>query len=146
MLLWGTHHKSLQQTHVYSRSNVSMHLLMAWHQPLACYIPAKHENNLCRSLQIAAKTDALFRKALNHLFSSCSTQKVFKDMNFNSSLTCVVSLYAQNIIPPCAFFLVYIRALSLPLFKPIAKCFQSFYLKVEGNDGIRDVFWVPWII
>lgn len=104
MLLWGTHHKSLQQTHVYSRSNVSMHLLTAWDQPLACYIPAKHENNLCRRLQIGAKTGVLFRKALNHLFSSCSTQKVFKDMNFSSSLyMCCILTCPKHYSTVCIF-------------------------------------------
>lgn len=111
------------------------------------YIPAKHENNLYRSLQRAATAGALFRKALNHLFNFCFTQKVFQDMNFSSSLTYVVFLYTQNITPLCAFFSGLYMCTFLPPFKPIPKCFRSLcFLKVEGNDGIRGVFWVLWII
>lgn len=61
-------------------------------------------------------------------------------MNFGSSLACVIPLYAQNIIPLCAFFLVYICAFSLTLYKPIKKCFQSFFLNIQGSCGMRDIF------
>ena len=132
-----------------------MHLLTAWHQPLACYISAKHENNLYRSLQIAAKTGALIRKALYHLFNSCSTQKVFMDTNFSSSLTCVVSLYAQNIIPPCAFFLVYIysrfpchcsnlsRSVFKAFFKGRRKRWNKGCLLSAMDYTARFHLWVP---
>lgn len=59
-------------------------------------------------------------------------------MNFGSSLACVISLYAQNIIPPRAFFLLYICAFSLTLYKSNKKCFQSFFLKYTRklwNEG-----------
>lgn len=58
-------------------------------------------------------------------------------MNFGSSLACVISLYAQNIIPPCAFFLLYICACSLTLYKPIKNVFKAFfkYTRKLWNEG-----------
>lgn len=59
-------------------------------------------------------------------------------MNFGSSLACVIPLYAQNIIPPCAFFLVYICAFSLTLYKPIKKMFSKLFFKYTRklwNEG-----------